>query len=113
MTAASERVGGAADPWIGQVLAERYRIDARLGGGGMGTVYRAQHLALDRPVAVKLLHPRLTRDIAVARRFDREALATSKLDHPNCVRTIDAGTTKDGVKYLVMELLEGRELIKP
>ena len=108
--AASEQAG---DPWIGQVLAERYRIDARLGDGGMGTVYRGHHLALDRPVAVKLLHARLTRDASVAKRFDREALAASKLDHPNCVRMLDAGSADNGTKYLVMELLEGRELHTP
>lgn len=100
----------AADPWIGCVLAGRYRIDARLGEGGMGTVYRAQHLALDRAVAVKLLHSELTRDEGVAKRFDREALASSKLDHPNCVRVMDAGSADDGTKFLVMELLQGREL---
>jgi serine/threonine protein kinase len=59
---------------------------------------------------VKVLHPRLSADDHIAKRFDREALAVSKLDHPNCVQVIDFGTTPKGMKYLVMQLLEGKEL---
>jgi serine/threonine protein kinase len=99
-----------SDPWIGRVLAGRYRIDARLGSGGMGAVYRARHLALDREVAIKILHARLTEDPVVARRFDREALAASRLDHPGIVQMLDAGTAEGGTKFLVMQLLSGREL---
>jgi hypothetical protein len=98
------------DPLVGRVLAARYRLDERLGRGGMGAVYRARHLSLDRDVAVKVLHAHLTEDPMVAKRFEREALAGSKLDHVNCVQTLDAGTTDDGCKFLVMQLLEGQEL---
>jgi len=98
------------DALVGQLFAERYRIEAQLGEGGMGTVYRAHHTGLDCPVAVKLLHPALTSDPVIARRFDREALALSKLDHPNCLRVLDAGTSPAGAKYIVMPLLAGQEL---
>jgi eukaryotic-like serine/threonine-protein kinase len=97
-------------PLVGQVIGDRYRIDALLGEGGMGAVFRATHLTLGRPVAMKVLHPRLSDDEQIGKRFDREALAVSKLDHPNCVQVIDFGTTSKGMKYLVMQLLEGREL---
>ena len=97
-------------PLIGQVLGDRYRIEALLGEGGMGAVFRARHLSLDRAVAVKVLKPSLSDDEQVAKRFDREALAVSKLDHPNCVQVIDFGTTPKGMKYLVMQYLEGKEL---
>jgi eukaryotic-like serine/threonine-protein kinase len=97
-------------PLVGQVIGERYRIDALLGEGGMGAVFRATHLGLGRPVAVKVLHPRLSHDDHIAKRFDREALAVSKLDHPNCVQVLDFGTTRKGMKYLVMQFLEGKEL---
>ncbi|MEM9461925.1 MAG: protein kinase [Myxococcota bacterium] len=101
---------GEEHPLVGHVLADRYRIDALLGEGGMGAVFRATHLSLDRPVAVKLLHPRLTDDEQVSKRFEREALAASKLDHPGCVQVIDFGTSRKGMKYLVMQYLDGKEL---
>jgi hypothetical protein len=101
---------GADHPLVGRVLDERFRVDALLGEGGMGAVYRAHHLTLDRPIAIKVLHPHLCDDEQVSKRFDREALAISKLDHPNCVRVIDFGTTSEGMKYLVMPFLEGKEL---
>src|SRR5688572_7419921 len=101
---------GPADVAVGTIIADRYRVEARLGRGGMGSVYRAHHIGLDRKVALKVLHSHLTEDPMVSKRFDREALAASKLDHVNCVQMLDAGTTSDGVKYLVMQLLEGREL---
>jgi hypothetical protein len=111
MTDAADPIGStAADPLIGSVFGERYRIDARLGGGGMGAVYRARHLALQRDVAVKVLHAHLTEDPTVAQRFDREALASSRLDHRNCLQVLDTGTSDTGLKYLVMQLLEGSEL---
>jgi serine/threonine-protein kinase len=98
------------DPLFGLVLDEKYRLDARLGEGGMGTVYRAAHLLIDRPVAVKLLHPRFVEDEAAQQRFRREARAAGRLQHPNAVTVTDFGSTADGYVYLVMELLEGRTL---
>jgi serine/threonine protein kinase len=98
------------DPLRGQVLGGRYRLDLRLGEGGMGAMYRGHDLVLNRPVAIKLLGPELVDDEVLAQRFDREAHALSMLDHPNCVQVYDAGTTTRGGKYIVMQLLDGHEL---
>jgi hypothetical protein len=100
----------SASERVGQILAERYRLDALLGIGGMGAVYKGFHLGLRRPVAIKLLHPALARDAHISKRFDREAHSVSRLEHPNCVQVTDFGTTEDGTKYLVMQYLEGHEL---
>jgi eukaryotic-like serine/threonine-protein kinase len=98
------------DPLVGQVLDDKYRLDERLGEGGMGTVYRAAHLLIDRPVAVKVLHQRFVEDEAAQQRFRREARAAGRLRHPNAVAVTDFGQTADGRAYIVMELLEGRTL---
>ena len=98
------------DPLVGQVLDEKYRLDERLGEGGMGTVYRATHLLIDRPVAVKVLHTRFVEDEAAQARFRREARAAGRLQHPNAVAVTDFGRTPEGFVYIVMELLEGRTL---
>ena len=98
------------DPLIGFVLDEKYRLDERLGEGGMGTVYRATHLLIDRPVAVKVLNSRLVTDEAARERFRREARAAGRLQHSNAVAVTDFGETRDGLVYIVMELLEGRPL---
>jgi eukaryotic-like serine/threonine-protein kinase len=100
----------ASDPLVGLVLDEKYRLDERLGEGGMGTVYRATHLLIERPVAVKVLNPRLVADDTAKERFRREARAAGRLQHSNAVAVTDYGETKDGLVYLVMELLEGRPL---
>src|SRR5215468_3145900 len=92
------------DPWAGKVIAGRYRLETRLGQGGMGVVYRAMHMLLDRPVAVKLLTGAV--DELTRKRFQREAKAASRLDHDGCVRVLDFGV-ENGVLYLVMELVEG------
>ncbi len=95
-----------------QDLAERlpdYEIQALLGSGGMGAVYRARHLKLDRWVAIKVLHPLLENDPLFAERFEREARALAKLDHPGVVRIHDFGDA-DGLFYLVMEYIDGASL---
>ncbi len=94
------------DPMLGRTLADRYRLVHRIGAGGMGTVYRAQHLLLRRDVALKLLAPELTRDPVMRERFLREAQATHMLRHPNIVEVYDVAVDGSRV-FLVMELLEG------
>ena len=109
---ADSTVAGAApiDPLVGHTLDDKYRLDERLGIGGMGTVYRARHLLIDRPVAVKVLNPRFVEDEAARARFRREAKACGRLQHVNAVTVTDFGQSQDGYVYLVMELLEGRTL---
>jgi eukaryotic-like serine/threonine-protein kinase len=100
----------AVDPLIGRTLDDKYRLDDRLGTGGMGTVYRATHLLIDRPVAIKVLNARFVEDEAAQARFRREARAAGRLQHANAVAVTDFGSTSDGFVYIVMELLEGRTL---
>jgi len=101
---------GDGSELLGMVVDGRYRLDAPLGRGGMGLVYRATHVGLRRQVAVKILHPSLAASPEVRNRFEREALAVGRVDHPNCVATYDVGRLPDGSLYLAMELLEGRSL---
>ncbi len=95
---------------LGMLIDGRYRLNATLGRGGMGLVFRAAHVGLRRQVAVKILHPSLAASPEVRNRFEREALAVGKIDHPNCVSVYDVGRLPDGSLYLAMELLEGRAL---
>jgi serine/threonine protein kinase len=95
---------------LGRVFDGKYRLDERLGGGGMGTVYRATHLLIDRQVALKVLSQRFVGDQTAQQRFRREARAAGRMQHPNAVTVTDFGTTEDGYLYIVMELLEGRTL---
>ncbi|MEZ4452145.1 MAG: serine/threonine-protein kinase [Nannocystaceae bacterium] len=101
---------GPVQSLIGTILAGRYRIDSLLGEGGMGAVYRGYHLHLRRDFAIKVLHPDVTRDPDIGRRFEREAQSAARLDHPNCIQVTEFGTTDDGTRYMVMQLLEGVEL---
>jgi len=98
------------DPLVGHTLDDKYRLEEKLGIGGMGTVYRARHLLIDRPVAVKVLNQRFVEDEAARTRFRREARAAGRLQHANAVTVTDFGESHDGYVYLVMELLEGRTL---
>jgi len=109
---ADATVGGQTpvDPLVGHTLDDKYRLEERLGIGGMGTVYRALHLLIDRPVAVKVLNQRFVEDEAARTRFRREARAAGRLQHTNAVTVTDFGESPDGFVYLVMELLEGRTL---
>jgi eukaryotic-like serine/threonine-protein kinase len=98
-----------ADPLIDRVIADRYRIVELIGRGGMGVVYRVEHTRIGKQMAMKLLHGELARDKEVIRRFRREAEAVSKLDHANTVQVFDFGRS-EGMTYLIMELLSGKDL---
>ncbi len=100
-----------SDVLPGTMLDDRYRLDEKIGAGGFGAVYRATHVELNRPVAVKVLRPSPGNDNpdAVAR-FRQEAISASRLSHPNAVTVMDFGVSAAGIAYLVMELLEGRTL---
>ena len=106
----SQQIQDDLAPMLGTVLGGKYRLDTIIGGGGMGAVFRGHHLQLRRDVAIKVLQPECSGDSELVKRFDREARCAARLDHPNCVRAIEYGTTEDGTRYLVMELLEGVEL---
>ena len=99
-----------ADPLVGRSIANKYVIESRLGGGAMGTVYRARQFALDRAVAIKVMRVELTSDRSFVGRFHREAKAASKLSHPNSISVTDFGEEPDGLLYIVMELVQARDL---
>jgi eukaryotic-like serine/threonine-protein kinase len=94
---------------LGRVLGGKYNLVRRLGAGGMGKIYRAEHVLLGVPVAVKTMHPHVAMLTENRRRFLREARAASALKHPNVVQVLDFGED-DGVPYLVMELVQGLSL---
>ncbi len=98
-----------ADPHVGQTLANRYRLNERVGEGGMAVVYRGKDTLLGRPVAVKILRDQYASDKEFVDRFRLEAQTAASLAHPNVVNTYDVGTD-DGVHYIVMEMVEGENL---
>ena len=95
---------------IGREVAGRYRILAKLGEGGMGTVYRAEQISLKRTVALKMLRPDVGGGSMMLRRFNAEAEAVAKLSHPNTVNIFDFGQDADGMLFIAMEFIEGRSL---
>ncbi len=98
------------DRLLGRVIADRYRLESRLGVGGMGAVYRARHLLIDRVVAIKILQPERRGEEHFRAWFLREARAANRVNHANIVDINDFGETEDGLAYLVMELLVGEGL---
>jgi len=102
--------GLSGDPLIGHTLADRYIIEELLGEGGMGRVYRARHNRMSRRFAVKVLFGDMAADAKARTRFSREAEAVSRLNHPNVLSVVDFGETEEGLLYLVMDFIEGREL---
>ena len=97
------------DPLLGTVVDNRYRVLERIADGGMSTVYKALHVTLERPVALKVLHPQLASDEVFVERFAREARASARLSHPHVVSVLDHGR-HGRLTYLVMEYIEGRTL---
>jgi serine/threonine-protein kinase len=98
-----------SDPWLGRVIGGRYRVLERLGGGGMGVVYKVEHTAMGKLAALKMLHPTLSSEREVAKRFRTEARAVSLLTHPNTVQVFDFGE-HEGNLFMVMELVRGTTL---
>jgi serine/threonine-protein kinase len=98
------------DSLLGTTLAGKYRIEERLNEGGMGAVYRATHVLMEKTVAVKVLRPSLAADEKIVARFSREARAASRISHPNALSVTDFGEDENGTVFLVMEYLSGRTL---
>jgi len=95
---------------IGRIFDRKYRVERLLGEGGMGVVYEAVHVILERKVALKVMHQELVEDKIATERFLREALAASEIGHANIVDVQDVGVEDDGSVFIVMELLDGKTL---
>ncbi len=112
----SEAEGGARlderslERFVGTIIEDKYRVDALIGRGGMGAVFRAENLRIHKPVALKLLSAPYEAGSDAERRFLREARVAGSLGHPNIVEVFDLGHTEDGMPFQVMELLEGQSL---
>jgi serine/threonine-protein kinase len=94
----------------GEIVASKYRLTGRLGTGGMGEVWAAEHTSTEREFAIKFMHARLAASPGSRQRFTREARASARINHPNIIDVFDVGELEDGSLYLVMELLDGMSL---
>jgi serine/threonine-protein kinase len=94
----------------GRIVAERYRVEKLLGEGGMGAVYRAEHIHMRKIVALKVLHPEMCSVTEVVARFEREAVAAGRITHPNVATATDFGRLENGSFFLVLEYAAGRDL---
>jgi len=101
---------GPVDPYVGRVLSERYRIIKKIGEGGMGTVYLAEHIVIEKKVALKILSDDLARKGDLVQRFMQEAKAASRIGHENIVDITDFGQTDAGSVFFAMEYLDGGDL---
>jgi serine/threonine-protein kinase len=99
-----------SDPLVGSVVAERYKVERRLGEGGMGAVYLAEHVVLEKTVALKVLHEDYSRRPDLVERFLHEAKAASRIRHEHVIDITDFGQTENGNVFFAMEFLEGRDL---
>ena len=104
------RSSNAQGDLLGSIVAERYHILKKLGEGGMGTVYLAEHVKMGRKAALKVMNPGMNSDPDAIARFNREAANASRLNHPNVCGIYDFGETPDGLIYLAMEFIEGESL---
>jgi serine/threonine-protein kinase len=95
---------------VGEVVEDRYRIEAEIGSGAMGKVFRAKHVRVGREVAIKVLHGHLMRDPVMVERFEREAAIVARLHHKNLVNVIDVGETAGRLRYMVLDLVRGPSL---
>ncbi|HVP69424.1 MAG TPA: serine/threonine-protein kinase [Anaeromyxobacteraceae bacterium] len=109
---AEDRVHPASQAWVGRVIADRYRLIALLGEGGMGSVFKAEHVRMGKALAVKLLRGAFARDPAAVARFRSEAQIVSRLSHPHTIAVFDFGEIEgdDGGFYLAMEYVPGKDL---
>jgi serine/threonine-protein kinase len=107
---ATLRAAAPATNLVGQVIADRYHVVKKLGEGGMGQVYLAEHVKMGRRSAIKVMNPSLTHDPDAVARFNREAANASRITHPNVCAVYDFGETPDGLIYLAMEFVEGAPL---
>lgn len=107
---ATDLVEVKRDAFIGKVLAGRYQVESLLGTGGMGVVYKAWQENLKRRVAIKVLRQQFLEDQTSVKRFQQEAIAASRLAHPNIVTLHDFGSTEDGYIYMVMDIINGKSL---
>jgi serine/threonine protein kinase len=98
------------DQFIGQVLADKYRIDSVLRAGGLGKIYRGTHLLMDKPVTVKILAPALAVDENIVKRFSAEARTVSHISHPNILNVTDFGSDQNGAVFIVLEDAAGETL---
>ena len=99
-----------ASDLVGQVVADRYHVIKKLGEGGMGQVYLAEHVKMGRRSAIKVMNPSMVHDPDAVARFNREASNASRITHPNVCAIYDFGETPDGLIYLAMEFIEGEPL---
>ena len=104
------QVAAPADPYIGTVLGERYRVLSKLGSGGMGAVYLAEHVVIERKVAIKILSQDFAHKADLVQRFIQEARAAARIGHENIVEVYDFGETASGSVFFAMEYLEGQDL---
>jgi len=104
------RSASAGSDLMGSVVADRYHILKKLGEGGMGQVYLAEHVKMGRKSALKVMNPGMNQDADAIARFNREASNASRLNHPNICAIYDFGETPDGLIYLAMEFIEGTSL---
>jgi serine/threonine protein kinase len=106
----SEPLDSGNDSFIGTVFVNKYEVTELLGRGGMGAVYKAVHTVTGKAVAIKMMHAHLVTDFHIFRRFQQEATAASRLNHPNAINIHDLGMSEDGRPYLIMDYLEGKAL---
>lgn len=106
----AETKAANGDPMLGRIIADKFRVESKIGAGAMGSIYRAEHLSLGKTVVIKVLHEHLSGDPSLSKRFHREARAASRLKHPNAINIIDFGSTGENVHYIAMDFVDGQDL---